>query len=117
MDPEEREYVQWDTADLAEALGIDGDYRSVALWNLFAAAVTAYFGAKGILSPSRGTLTSGVAWAAINVAWGAYQLATDGGSSLFALHVVLVAVAGVLAFVGRGAFPSEPWRPDQGSFH
>lgn len=82
--------------------------RGLALWNGASAAITAYFGAMAIVTPSRGRMAGGVVWAVINVVWGGYQVSQGLTHGAFILALVAFSLAGILAFVGWSQFRQRP---------
>lgn len=94
------QYSSFGFADSSEALGL-------ALWNGLSAAITAYFGAMAMISPSAGRMRGGVIWAVINVAYGAYQVSQGLTHEVFLLALVAFGIAGVLAFVSWSQFRSR----------
>lgn len=84
----------------------DGSLTEAAIWNGVAAALTLYFGAKLLTSPSRGFLGTSVAWAAIVLAWNTYSLANGVSHWAYIGATVAALAAGVLSFAGRSAWPS-----------
>jgi hypothetical protein len=91
-------YQQWSFASAFPS----NDLTTSAGWNAVAAAITLYFAARLIGSPSRSLLDRSAAWAIVSVVSGVLQIALlPGVGDLFALSVIAAAVAGVLSFVGR----------------
>jgi membrane associated rhomboid family serine protease len=86
------EYSSLELADADEA-------RALALWNGASAAITAYFGAMAILSPTRKRMGAAVVWGAINVAWGAFQVSQGVTHAAFTGSLVAFGLGTVLAFV------------------
>lgn len=86
------EYSGMGFADSGDALGL-------AVWNGATAAITAYFGAMAIVAPTRSRLGGAVVWAALNVAWGGYQVSQGLTHAVFMLALVAFSLAGVLALV------------------
>jgi hypothetical protein len=97
-------YLAFEQWSLASLLG--GDLASTALFNGVAAAITAYFGARCLQRPRRGSLTNASWWAGLNVLWGVYQIANGVTYGLFFLVLVGTAVAGILSFVAREHAPA-----------
>lgn len=102
-------YEQWSLSQAVVALGIsDEGLAGYAGWNAIAAAITLFFGARLLTTPSRKLLDRSAAWAALSVLGGVAQIALSAGSGLFALVTIGSAVAGVLSYVGRQAIPPGP---------
>lgn len=96
-------YQQW---SLGTAFRTD-ELTTTAAWNAVAAAITLYFAARLIASPSRALLDRSAAWGVLSVASGVVQIAAfTVRSDLFVLAVITAAVAGGLSFVGRQQMPS-----------
>jgi hypothetical protein len=93
-------FEQWSYSSFVPALAAD------ALVNALFALVTAYFGARCLQRPRRQALTNAAVWAALNVAWGVYQVVNRTTYELFYLVLIATAVAGVLSFVGREQVPA-----------
>jgi hypothetical protein len=78
------------------------DLASTAVWNGVTAAITLFFAARLIGTPSRSILDWSIVWALISVVSGVYQVATaEGVGDVFVLSVIAAATAGVLSFVAR----------------
>ena len=79
------------------------------------ALITLFFGARLIMSPTRRLLDWSAAWAVLSVSGGVLQIAGGTISDVFALATITAAVAGVLSWVGRQAFASDPDQSTAGS--
>ncbi len=101
-------YQRWTLAQALEAAGLSaGDWRAIAAWNAAACLITLAFGARILLRPGRRVLALSVLWAVVMVVGGVAQFASDIGPALV-VSVVTAGVAGVLSFVGRAAYASQP---------
>jgi hypothetical protein len=80
----------------------NGSLQQSAIWNLLAAAITVYFGARLLMGRS-GSLVSSMIWAAINVIWNGYQVAQGATHWAYVGATVGALVAGVLSFVAYQA--------------
>ena len=68
---------QWQAAGLLKSIvGDDNGFTSYAVFNALAAALTVYFGARLLTSPTRGILTSSVWWALLSVLGAVVQTGT-----------------------------------------
>lgn len=86
----------------------NGSFEALAIWNGIAAAITVYFGARLLMSPTRSTLHVSVIWAAISVASGAYQIANGATHELFLLSTLAAGVAGVLSLAASSGATQDP---------
>lgn len=99
-------YQQWSLSRELSALGLgDEGLGAYAGWNAIAAVITLFFGARLLTTPTRRLLDASAAWAVLSVIGGVLQIASSGSNDVFALGTIAAAVAGVLSFVGRQAFP------------
>jgi hypothetical protein len=97
-------YQQWTFGSATSSSEMTG----TATWNAVAAAVTLYFGARLIASPSRSILDWSAAWAVLSVIGGLVQIVLlDVVGDVFVLSVIAAAIAGVLSYVGRQQYPRE----------
>lgn len=99
-------YQQW---TYSQQFSDSSDLQLAAAWNGLACAVTLYFAARHIASPSRRLLDGSAAWAILSVVGGIIQIegpSPDG--DVFAASVIGAAVAGILSFVGRQQYPRHP---------
>ena len=91
-----------------------GGLQATAIWNLVTAALTLYFAARLLTSPTRGILGTSAAWAALAVIWDGYQIANGVTHWAYIGATVAALVAGVLSLVARSSMPAPPpatWTP------
>lgn len=81
--------------------------QSTGAWNLIAAAITLYFGARLLTRTRRSDLGRSAAWAALNVVFQGYQIIEGATHEAYIGATVAAGVAGVLSFVGWQAAPKE----------
>lgn len=94
----------------------DGTLTEAAIWNGGAAALTLFFGAKLLTSPSRGFLGTSVAVAALVLVWNIYSVLNGVTHWAYIGATVAALAAGVLSFAARSAWPSPgPARMEWGS--
>lgn len=102
-------YQQWTLSQQLASLGIgDEGLGAYAAWNAVAGAITLFFGARLLTSPSRRLLDASAAWAVLSVLGGLAQMASGTGNDVFAWGTIAAAAAGVLSFVARQAIPRAP---------
>ena len=82
-----------------------GQFQELAIWNGLTALITLYFAARLLMSPTTKILFNSIAWAALTVVWGAYQISQGVTHDAYIGAIVAAAVAGVLSFVARQAMP------------
>jgi hypothetical protein len=94
-----------------------GSLQTLAISNGVAAALTVYFGIRCVMNPTRGFLSTMVAWGVLDVSWGLYQI--SGGVTHWAYLGAVVAsgVAGLVCLaaraqapVGRGRAPAATYQ-------
>ena len=91
-----------------------GDLQATAIWNLVTAALTLFFAARLLTSPTRGILGTSAAWAALTAIWGAFQIANGVTHWAYIGATVAALAAGILSLVARSSMPAPPpatWTP------
>jgi hypothetical protein len=78
-----------------------------AAWNAIAAAITLFFGARMLTTPTRKQMTNSIMWSALSTVAGAIQVAGGTTYEPYVLSVIAAATAGVLSYVARQATPVE----------
>ncbi|MHB8399937.1 MAG: hypothetical protein ACYDCI_13570 [Candidatus Limnocylindrales bacterium] len=92
--------VQLGAAGQLGQLGLgSGNLQPTAIFNGISAAITLFFGARLLTRATRGFLGWSTFWAAINVGWGAYQVANGATHWAFIGSIVASGAAGILSFV------------------
>jgi hypothetical protein len=86
----------------------DGSLQFTAIWNLVAAALQLFFGAKLLTKPDRGFLGTSVAWAVLVVAWNGYNIMNGATHFAYIGATVCALAAGVLSWAARSAMPAPP---------
>jgi hypothetical protein len=76
-----------------------GDLQAIAIWNLIAAAITLYFGARLLTKATRSNLRSSIIWAVINVLWNGFEITQGATHWAFIGATVGALTAGVLSLV------------------
>jgi hypothetical protein len=89
----------------------DGSLQITGIWNLVAAAITMFFGARLLTKADRGFLGTSTAWAALTVLWQGYQIANGATHEAYIAATVAALVAGVLSYAARSGMPASSTTP------
>jgi hypothetical protein len=83
-----------------------GGLQGLAIWNLIAAAITLYFGARLLTKATAGNLRSSILWAVINVVWNGFEITQGATHWAFIAATVGALAAGVLSLVALQSRPA-----------
>jgi len=85
----------------------NGSLQATGMWNLVAAAITMFFGARLLTNADRGFLGTSAAWAALTVLWQGYQIANGATNEAYVAATVAALVAGVVSYAARSEAPTQ----------